>query len=233
MFVGLASALLLTATTGELRADGLNEWTGTPAAAGEVWFVPQGIISLGTDVPQGYYLQTQVGLAKGWDVIATPSFPILAGEFEEPYVDLYVRYGVADALAVTLGASSGLAFKDTPSAIVGLFHTLESKDEVWKFTWNALAWVPPTAPDETSIFGVLVLNRSLNDMWTAYAEVDVTYDVGNNVANVEAGFGLQLDFGDVDTLNFGFLAPLQPIVGSDAPVMISAWYAHGFNVKAD
>ena len=57
--------------------------------------------------------------------------------------------------------------------------------------------------------------------------------VGNNVANVEAGFGLQLDFGDVDTLNFGFLAPLQPIVGSDAPVMISAWYAHGFNVKAD
>ena len=122
----LLGALLCLQAPGLASADGLNEWSGSPAAAGEVWFVPQGVIELGSGPPQAYYLQTQFGLAKDLDLIATPTFTAAEGELEMPILDIYARYALTGNLMVGLGASTRLVFDQMPGVILGLFQDRKS-----------------------------------------------------------------------------------------------------------
>lgn len=227
------AAVSLTFVPSPAHADGINEWATGAAGKGEVWAIPQVLLSLGDGTPQTYYLQFQIGLAEKLDLVLYPAFPILNSEFQEPGLDAYARYSVTETLMVGLGASVMLGFDDAPSIIAGLFQSLKFGGDAWKVTWNLVGWVPPTAPDTTSLFAVGVVNRKISGLISAYGEVDLngaTNALGDTAMSL--GGGIQLDFGDVDALNFGVLVPINPLVGKGSPVVLSAWYLHGFGAGA-
>lgn len=225
----LAAASLLTAPL-PAAADGLNEWTGEAAGPGEFWFVPEGIFGVAGG-PQVLYLQAQYGVIDKVDVIAYPILTLDGGELAEPQLEAYGRYSLTDTFMLAAGFNLPLYLEGDASVVLGLFHTVHLQKEVWKLTWNLLAWVPPTAAADSSLMGIVVLNRALGGQWTAFLEVDVEAGTGDpGAATVNLIPGVQYDLSDVDVLNFSLVVPVRPAL-EKAELGVGVWYGRGFGVK--
>lgn len=227
----LAGALVVAVCQPRLaQADGYNDWSAEITEPGRIWIVPAWQQRVSPVAESYVQMQLQIGLAPKVDIILSGALWLTSARQMPDVTWIQPRIEIIPGLALSPGvAVQGSGDGDPSGWLPGLFATIDRGP--WRCNINIIGGLPFGNLGAGEVFAPIVLQRRLTPEVAVFVELDVTSEFAQPSDSALDGFvGVQVELGDLDTLNLSLATPLRPEF-APASLAVGLWWSHGVQVN--